>query len=327
MQTISSITRHLLNFAMIAELRERSLLKISLLEDFGDLDYSDINSRFPVLSSVITPSSWDKACELAEYQVTKSKRLGIRIISHLDKDYPSLLKDSNDYPCILWVQGSLLPNNKSIAIIGPREPTKHGEIITERITKYVIEQEWGVVSGLALGIDAIAHETALSNGGKTIAIMAHGLQMTSPSANKDLAKRILANGGGLISEYPIGMKPLAHQFVKRDRIQAALSQGVVMIQSDLNGGSLHAPRAALDYNRWVAIPYPTKKDIAEKATKIEANLLIAHGSKDDKQKLLKCSAEALNQIIIINSRDDYPLLLDDSTVFKANSPPYQSPLI
>lgn len=312
---------------MVAGLGEKSLLRISLLEGFSDLSHVDIISRFPALASVITPSAWNKACKLAEDQIVKSNNLDIRIISHLDDEYPSLLKSSNDYPCILWVQGSLLPNNKSIAIIGPREPTKHGEIITERVSKYVVEQGWGVVSGLALGLDTIAHESALNNGGKTIAVLAHGLQMISPSANKVLAKRILANGGGLISEYPVGMKAQAHQFVKRDRIQAALSQGVVMIQSDLKGGSLHAPRASLDYNRWVAIPYPTKKDIADKAQKIEANLLIAHGCKEDKLRLLSCTPESLDQIIIINSRDDYPSLLKESTPKNTELSPYQSPLI
>jgi DNA processing protein len=157
--------------------------------------------------------------------------------------------------------------------------------------------------------------------------MAHGLHMVSPASNKKLSERIIASGGALISEFPLGKKAEAHRFVRRDRTQAALSQGVVMVQSDLRGGSLHAPRAALYYKRWVAIPYPTLKDRKSKAFKILANLLIADGEAKDKMNLLGCNLEALSLIIILNSRDDYPLLLSAQIRNKPNNYPFQEPLI
>jgi DNA processing protein len=91
-------------------------------------------------------------------------------------------------------------------------------------------------------------------------VLAHGLQTVAPRQHQSLADDILAGGGALLSEFPFGRPPLPPQFVKRDRTQAGLAQGVVMIQSDVRGGSLHAARAALVYQRWLAVPYPTGKD-------------------------------------------------------------------
>lgn len=327
MPIISSGTRQLLNFAMLGNVGQKTLLRILMIEDMLELTHEDITARIPELALVLNESSWDKACELAEYQVNKSQKNGIRILSPLDHDYPVLLRKSQDDPCLLWVQGTLSTNVNSVAIVGSREPTHHGKLITARIANFFVDQGWSVVSGLAQGCDTIAHESTLQCGGHTVAVMAHGLQKVLPAINIKLAERILANGGALVSEFPFGRNAKPHQFVKRDRTQAGLAQGVVMVQSDLKGGSLHATRAALDSQRWVAVPYPTEMDRLAKALKIQANLLIADGAIEEKQKLLMCNPEALSQIVILNGKDDYPMLVDGSMQNIPSLSPYQSPLI
>ncbi|WP_235038312.1 DNA-processing protein DprA [Pseudomonas brassicacearum] len=236
---------------------------------------------------------------------------GAYIISALDEDYPALLSATKDDPFILFVKGTLSQTpEKSVAIIGTRQPTKHGEMITRRITDFFCGQSWSVVSGLALGCDGIAHRAAIESGGHTVAVLAHGLQTVAPSQHRKLAEEILNSGGALVSEYRFGQGALPTQFVKRDRTQAGLSQGVVMIQSDLKGGSLHASRAALDYDRWLAVPYPTAADEQANEPKIQANLMIANHSADiDRANLLKCHISRLSKVIVLRAKDDYPQLV------------------
>lgn len=327
MDNISPGTRQLLNFSMLPNVGPKLLLRVLQVDGIDNLHYEKIIERIPELGFSRDKIQWNTACELAEDQIAQSEKLGIRILSSLDPDYPELLCRSNDDPCLLWVKGNLPKNTLCVAIIGPREPTNHGKLITERISQFFVTQGWSVISGLALGCDTTAHESALAHSGHTVAVMAHGLQMVSPSANKELSERILSSGGALVSEYPLGFKAKSHQFVKRDRTQAGLSQGVVMVQSDLKGGSLHAPRAALDYRRWVAVPYPTIQDRSEKALKIQANLLICHGTDEDKTQLLRCSKEALNLIRVINSKEDYPSLVAPSLQDPLPLDHFQPPLI
>src|SRR5690606_23354050 len=109
----------------------------------------------------------------------------------------------------------------------------------------------------------------------------------------------------LVSQFPYGTAPLPPHFVKRDRTQAGLAQGVVMVQSDLKGGSLHAARAALNYGRWLAVPYPTERDRRASEAKIQANLLLADGSPEAKVDLLKSVTRAdLDGIIVLRSKED-----------------------
>jgi DNA processing protein len=183
-------------------------------------------------------------------------------------------------------------------------------MITRRITDFFCSQRWSVVSGLALGCDGIAHRAAIEAGGHTVAVLAHGLQTVSPSQHRKLAEEILSSGGALVSEYRFGQGAMPNQFVKRDRTQAGLSRGVVMIQSDLKGGSLHASRAALDYERWLAVPYPTAADQQANEPKIQANLMIANSGADiDRANLLKCHISRLSKVIVLRAREEYPQLV------------------
>jgi DNA processing protein len=201
-------------------------------------------------------------------------------------------------------------------VIGTREPTRHGEIIAERVTSYYAAQRWSIVSGLALGVDALAHRATLSAGGHTVAVLAHGLDTVAPKNHTALAQEILAKDGALVTEYPYGTRPYGPQFVKRDRIQAGLAAAVVLIQTDLRGGSLHASRAALEYGRVLAYPVPTEADIAREEPKIQGVLLIDRGEPSEVAAFLKCKAPALSRVRPLRSRDDYGVLEAELLAFQ-----------
>lgn len=312
MSEISAVTTKLLALSMLAGIGPATLRKIASLGNFSSSSVESLSLQVPALARALSdPLAWMQAKELADKQIDSAITHQARILSALDAEYPSLLRSTKDDPFILFVRGKLFTTpDKSVAIIGTRQPTKHGELITRRVTEFFVEQSWSVVSGLALGCDGLAHRAALEAGGHTVAVMAHGLQTVAPSQHRKLAEEIIANGGALVSEYRFGQGALPMQFVKRDRTQAGLAQGVVMVQSDLKGGSLHASRAALDYERWLAVPFPTDADQASNEPKIQANLLIADSDADiERATLLKCHRSRLARVIVLRTKDDYPKMV------------------
>ncbi|MHB1530148.1 MAG: DNA-processing protein DprA [Acidiferrobacteraceae bacterium] len=312
MSVISPATRVLLTLSMLKGVGPASLRKVAAIPDFlGEKPTTLGRQVSQIARSLETEDAWHLACEKAERQIEAVEMAQARVISAADPEYPRRLAATKDDPFILYVKGKLAPDgDHSVAIIGTREPTAHGIQIAQRVSKFFAEKRSSIVSGLALGCDAVAHETALQCGGHTVAVLAHGLQTISPSKHKELAERILESGGALVSEYPFGQSAQAQQFVKRDKTQAGLADGVVMIQSDLKGGSLHASRATLEYGRWLAVPYPTDRDRANNEPKIQANLLIADGAPGPKTDLLRCDEFALSRIVVLRSKEDYRRLLE-----------------
>src|SRR5690606_4094204 len=123
-----------------------------------------------------------------------------------------------------------------------------------------------------------------------------------------------AVGRSLVSEYAFWQDVQSHQYVKRDRTQAGVALGVVMIQSDLKGGSLYASRAALEYGRWLAVPYPTPKDLENKEPKVQANLAIAEALPHVQADLLRCPLSALERVIVLRNKDDYRHLAESNGI-------------
>lgn len=311
MITISPSTQKMLALSMLSGVGPATLRRV-VSQCLESAPIVELTQRVPAIAkALVVPSAWERAQELAQEQCDAAQKAGAYIISALDEGYPALLSATKDDPFILFVKGTLFQTpEKSVAIIGTRQPTKHGEMITRRITDFFCSQRWSVVSGLALGCDGIAHRAAIEAGGHTVAVLAHGLQTVSPSQHRKLAEEILSSGGALVSEYRFGQGAMPNQFVKRDRTQAGLSRGVVMIQSDLKGGSLHASRAALDYERWLAVPYPTAADQQANEPKIQANLMIANSGADiDRANLLKCHISRLSKVIVLRAREEYPQLV------------------
>jgi DNA processing protein len=307
MNMISSTTKKMLALSMLSGVGPATLRKVAAQNlVFASVDV--LSEKISAIARALsTPDAWEVAQELAEKQCDAAEKADARIICALDEAYPALLSATKDDPFLIYVKGQLsLTPLKSVAIIGTREPTKHGELIARRVTEFFTDQCWSVVSGLALGCDALAHRAAIDSKGHTVAVLAHGLQTVAPSQHRKLAQEILDSGGALVSEYRFGQGALPTQFVKRDRTQAGLAQGVVMIQSDIKGGSLHASRAALDYERWLAVPFPTDADQASNEPKIQANLLIADSGADiERATLLKCHRGRLSRVIVLRTKDDY----------------------
>lgn len=308
---VSVATKKLLALSMLAGIGPAALKKVASVPNFELLSVYEIAKVcVPLRKALASSEALELAYKQADDQVSLANKYEARILSALDDDYPYLLSATKDDPFIIYVRGELHTCPlRSVAIIGTREPTPHGEVITRRVTEYFVEKQWSVVSGLALGCDGLAHRAALDSGGHTVAVLAHGLQMVAPSQHRKLAEDILEGGGALISEYPFGRKVLPQQYVKRDRTQAGMAQGVVMIQSDVKGGSLHASRAALDYERWLAVPLPTSIDRNNKESKVMANLLISEGEWVDKASLLKCKRVQLDKVIVLRTKNDYPSML------------------
>ncbi|KXA12553.1 DNA protecting protein DprA [Fusobacterium equinum] len=173
-----------------------------------------------------------------------------------DEQYPKLLKEISKPPKTLYCMGDirLLQAERKVAVVGTRTATDYGKICCQKLVKTLCSADVVTVSGLALGIDAICHETTLNCGGKTIAVVGSGLDEIYPKQNTNLWNRI-AKEGLLISEYPLGTKAFPKNFPERNRIIAGLSKAVVVVESKERGGSLITAELALEENRDVyAIP-------------------------------------------------------------------------
>jgi len=190
-----------------------------------------------------------------EAEMKKLDRYGVKVLTWHDKDYPSRLKEIYDYPPVLYVRGTLLPEDEwYLAVVGTRRATAYGRQVTEEIVTDLTRSKITIVSGLAKGIDSVAHHSALEAGGRTIAVFACGLDIVYPSENANLARRIMQQGA-LISEYPLGTKPRADHFPRRNRIMSGLSLGVLVVEARERSGAMITAHLALEQNREVfAIP-------------------------------------------------------------------------
>ncbi len=179
----------------------------------------------------------------------------IKVITYESPDYPALLKETHDYPAVLYVRGELATADAdSVAVVGTRKATSYGRQVTEDIVGNLALNGITITSGLARGIDTIAHRSALEAGGRTIAVFACGLDIVYPPENLKLAKDILENGA-LVSEHPLGTKPKPENFPRRNRILSGLSLGVLVVESGEKGGALITASFAVDQNREVfAVP-------------------------------------------------------------------------
>ncbi|WP_300320737.1 DNA-processing protein DprA [Idiomarina sp.] len=250
-----------------------------------------------------------RAFAKADEQISIAEDKGHRILSYVDQEYPDTLRVIDDPPIILFCAGNIsLLRDVGVSIIGTREPTEHGVDIAQKLTKWAVLNKWVVTSGLAKGIDTQAHKASINASGHTIAVLAHGLEKVYPAENKELAKLILKSDGLLISEYPYNSFVGKSNFVERDRIQAALSRAVILVQSGVKGGSLHASRAALQYGRYLVVAGQSKTDELENQSKIEANLILLKGTDLEKSRLLKKNPSELYNLLALYHKEFYPIV-------------------
>jgi DNA processing protein len=190
--------------------------------------------------------------------VADAERLGVGIIPYNHPLYPTPLTPYDDAPSMLFVQGTLIPEDRfSVAIVGSRRATRYGREQSHRFGQAFAERGLVVISGGAAGVDTAAHQGALYLKGRTIAIVACGLDTTYPSENKKLFAEIVEGGGAIVSEFPIGTTPEPWRFPTRNRIIAGMSRVTVVIETPSKSGALITARQAAEYGKdvWV-VPGP-----------------------------------------------------------------------
>lgn len=234
--------RRLLNFFPDLETAWRS--QAADLERSG-LDQTTV-SKILETRSLLDPH--EEFAKLGERQ--------IRFVTYNDDTYPKLLKEIPNPPMVLYVLGEFLPRDEmAVAVVGTRKASSYGKQVAQELVTGMVRANLTIVSGLALGIDALAHKTTVDLGGRTIAVLACGVDSIYPASNRMIAEQILSKGGAIISELPLGTPPLKHHFPHRNRIISGMSLGTVVIEAAADSGSLITAQHALDQNRQVfAVP-------------------------------------------------------------------------
>jgi DNA processing protein len=212
-----------------------SLKKLSAVENIGEVKAHYVKS--------FTDFS------VAEEEIEFIEKYKIQPLFITDKNYPQRLLNCYDPPTLLYYRGNAdLNASKIISIIGTRNNTDYGKLITEKLVEELAEQNVLIVSGLAFGIDAIAHKAALQNNLLTVGVLAHGLDTIYPQQHKSIAKEMLQNGG-LLTEMRKKTKPDKHNFPKRNRIVAGIADATIVVETALKGGSMITAHLANNYNR------------------------------------------------------------------------------
>jgi DNA processing protein len=192
----------------------------------------------------------------AEQELRFIKSKGIRALFLTDSDYPRRLLHCYDPPALLYSKGTTdLNASRTVAIVGTRKPSDYGRQFTEQLIAGLAPHRVTIVSGLAFGIDALAHQLALRHGLPTLAVVGHGLHTIYPTEHTALAREIITAGGSILSEFTSGTKPDKHHFPLRNRIVAGLCDATVVIETGMKGGSMITARLADSYHRDVfALP-------------------------------------------------------------------------
>lgn len=243
------------------------------------------------------------------------KKENADIITFTESGYPKLLKEIYNPPSLLYFIGDLeIANNFCLAVVGTRKPTIYGQQVTVSLVQNLSQNGLTIVSGLALGIDALAHQTAMEAGGKTIAVLGSGLDKQSlyPSSNRYLAKKIIENGGLVLSEYPIGTLPLKHHFPARNRLISGLSVGALIIEAPLKSGTLITANFALEQNREIfAVPgniYSKNSEGSNNLIKLGAKLITSAIDILESLNLKQATSFLDNQKIIAKTKEEEIIL-------------------
>lgn len=248
---------------------------LSLFPKFGPIRFKKLINYFPDMQKAFFASARELAAAGIEEKIAeefaaarasinpealmqKLAAENIKIITIKDKNYPKLLSQIYDPPPLFYLKGELLLEDEfSIGVVGSRKFTHYGKQAVEKIVSELSRNNLVIVSGLALGIDALAHCAAVDAGGRTIAVLGSGLDKQSiyPSDNRYIAEKIIFSGGAVISEFPPGTAPLRHNFPQRNRVISGLTLGTLVVEAAEKSGALITARCALEQNREVfAVP-------------------------------------------------------------------------
>lgn len=253
----------------------------------------------------------------------------VKKLTLINTEFPEILKHIPGPPKELFLIGELRPLMElpRVAIVGSRKVTPYGRQVTQQLARELARAGVVIISGLALGVDAIAHEAALEVGGKCIAVLPTSLQEIYPASHRHLAKKILANDGALISEYPEGMPGLKQNFIERNRLVSGLSDGVLITEAAIKSGTLHTANFALDQGKTVmAVPGNITSQTSQGTnnllksgailvTEIADILTALHLTPKDLQRQLPMAANKAEQVIldlILSGISDSAIILTES---------------
>ena len=243
----------------------------------------------------------------AEEEIAFIEKYKIKPLFITNMSYPKRLLNCYDSPTLLFYKGEAeLNSEKVVAVIGTRSHTEYGKQITEKLIEELTEQNVVVISGLAHGIDAIAHKTAIKNNLLTVGILAHGLDQVYPAQHTGLAKDMLKSGGGLLTEFRSKSKPDKHNFPTRNRIVAGMSDATIVVETGIKGGSMITAELANNYNKDV-FAFPGKVTDTKSAG---CNYLI----KNNKAVLLT-DAQELIELMSWEKKDQKTKALNQKELF------------
>ena len=217
--------------------------------------YDDLSKQ-----RLIPKSAWHWADE----QIQKHHEINAQIVSFYDQAYPQALRLIPNPPPLLFILGDYQELAQPlITVVGTRHPSPNGIQRALASSRLILKKNFNIVSGLALGIDTLAHQVAIDKQAKTFALLAHGLDRIYPKQNSELSQRILDSGGALISESPIGLGVNAGRLVSRNRLQSGLATATFIVETTPQGGSMHTGRAALSQGRSLWLPQSLKVQLSE----------------------------------------------------------------
>jgi len=233
-----------------------------LIENFGDASsiFSAKESKLKTIEGIgaIRAHSIKSFIDFkeAEDEISFIEKYKIIPLFLTDKNYPQRLLNCYDSPTLLYYKGEAdLNASKIVAVVGTRNHTEYGKQFTERLIEELTDQHILVISGLAFGIDAIAHKTSLKNNLSTVGVLAHGLDQVYPSQHASLAKDMVKKAGGLLTEFKSKTQPDKHNFPIRNRIVAGMSDAIIVVETGIKGGSMITAELANGYNKDVfAVP-------------------------------------------------------------------------
>ena len=236
---------------------------ISLINCFGNannvlnVDIKELESVGGISNKVAKSIKNLSNFDVANKELALAEKNNIKILTYLDEEYPSQLKNIYDFPPVLYIKGNFTEtDNFSVSVVGSRKPTNYGMIVTEKFCKYFAQNSITTISGLANGIDTQVHLSTLKNSGRTIAVLGNGLLECYPSGNKKLQDEICEKGV-VISEFPLTRRALPVNFPRRNRIVAALSLATIVIEAAQKSGSLITAELACEFGKDVfAVPGP-----------------------------------------------------------------------
>lgn len=246
-----------------------------------------------------------------EYEKLRAKN--ISLLTFQEDGYPKLLREIPNPPAGLYLLGKFDTRDEmAVAVVGSRKFTPYGKRVAEDLVRDLVRANLTVVSGLALGIDSVAHRAAVEYEGRTLAVLACGLDAIYPASNRLLAEKILAGRGAIVSELPLGTPPLKHHFPNRNRIIAGLSLGTIVIEAAAESGALITARHALEQNREVfAVPgsiYSTASAGPHNLLKMGAKLVATAQDVLDELNLGDVQQQLLTEEVIGDNDDEQKIL-------------------